>query len=171
MTSTKTLPKFIILPLRLLIGWPEKIASYFLWAGPLAARIVVGYVFMLTGWSKLNNLPQMIKLFAEWGIPFPEIMTPLASGIECFGGLFLILGLFTRISGGALAVVMIVAIISAKRSDIDSLETLFGFEEASYFVMFFWFAVTGAGKASLDHVIGKCACIKPSGFDRGTQNA
>jgi len=78
---------------------------------------------MLTGWGKLNNLPRMIELFTDWGIPFPEIMTPLALGIECFGGLFLMLGLFTRICGGALAVVMAVAIVSAKLSDIDSLET------------------------------------------------
>ena len=138
---------------QLLINLPERIASHFLWAGPLLARLVVGYVFMLTGWAKLNNLPRMTELFAEWGIPFPEIMTPLASGIECFGGLFLMLGLFTRLSGGALAVVMAVAIVSAKFSDIDSLETLLGFEEATYFAVFTWLAICGAGKASLDHFI------------------
>lgn len=139
--------------IQFLIGWPERVASYFIWAGPLLARLVVGYVFMLTGWAKLNNLPRMIELFAEWGIPFPHIMTPVASGIECFGGLFLILGLFTRISGGALAVVMAVAIVSAKFSDIDSLETLLGFEEATYFAVFTWLAICGADKASLDHLI------------------
>lgn len=133
-----------------LIHWPERVASHFLWAGPLLARMVVGYVFMLTGWAKLNNLPRMIELFREWGIPAPEIMTPIASGIECFGGLFLILGFLTRISGGALAVVMAVAIVSAKWDDIDSLETLLGFEESTYFVVFTWLAIVGAGKASVD---------------------
>lgn len=137
----------------LLIIWPERIASYFQWAGPLLARVVVGYVFMLTGWAKLNNLPQMIENFRGWGIPFPEILTPLTSGIECFGGLFLMLGLFTRISGGALAVVMAVAVISAKLADIDSAETLFGFEETAYFVIFAWLAIAGAGKASLDSIV------------------
>ena len=139
--------------IQFLINWPERVASRFLWAGPLLGRIVVGYVFMLTGWGKLNNLPHMIELFTGWGIPFPEIMTPVASGIECFGGLFLMLGLFTRISGGALAVVMAVAIVSAKLHDIDSLETLLGFEEVTYFVVFTWLAICGAGKASLDHLI------------------
>lgn len=139
--------------IQFLIKWPERVASHFLWAGPLLARLVVGYVFMLTGWAKLNNLPRMIELFTDWGIPFPHIMTPIASGIECFGGLFLMLGLFTRISGGALAVVMAVAIVSAKLSDIDSLETLLGFEESTYFTVFTWLAICGAGKASLDHFI------------------
>lgn len=68
----------------ILIVWLERIVSYFLWAGPLVARIIVGYVFMLTGLSKLNNLPSMIERFANWGIPFPSIMTPVASGIEFF---------------------------------------------------------------------------------------
>ncbi len=141
--------------IQFLINWPERVASHFLWAGPLLARLVVGYVFMLTGWAKLNNLPRMIELFTDWGIPFPHIMTPIASGIECFGGLFLMLGLFTRISGGALAVVMAVAIVSAKLSDIDSLETLLGFEESTYFAVFTWLAICGAGKASLDYFVGQ----------------
>jgi putative oxidoreductase len=134
----------------LLIGWPERIAQHFLWAGPLVARIVTGYVFLWTGWYKLNNLPAMIENFRGWGIPFPEIMTPLVSGIECFGGALLMVGLLTRIAGGALAVIMAVAILSAKASEIDSLETLLGFEESMYFALFFWLAIAGAGKVSLD---------------------
>jgi len=134
----------------LLIVWPERVAQHLLWAAPLATRVVVGYVFMLTGWAKLNNLPHMIELFTEWGIPFPQVMTPVASAIECFGGVALILGLCTRVAGGALAVVMIVAVLAAKLADIDSVETLFGFEEASYFVIFFSLAIQGAGKVSLD---------------------
>ncbi len=141
--------------LSFLIDWPERVANHFLWAGPLLARLVVGYVFMLTGWGKLNNLPRMIELFSDWGIPFPHFMTPLVSGIECFGGLFLMFGFITRISGGALAVVMAVAIISAKWDDIDSLETLLGFEESTYFAVFTWLAICGAGKASLDSWISK----------------
>ena len=141
--------------LHLLILWPERIAAHFLWAAPLLTRIVVGYVFMLTGYGKLTNLPQMIENFRGWGIPYPEIMTPIASGIECFGGVLVMLGLFTRIAGGALAVIMVVAVISAKWADIDSAETLFGFEEASYFVIFTWLAISGAGAASLDQCISK----------------
>lgn len=148
--------------LDLLILWPQRIASYFLWAGPLLARIVVGYVFMLTGWAKLNNLEAMIENFRGWGIPFPEIMTPFVSGLECFGGLFLMLGLFTRISGGGLAVTMVVAILSAKWADVDSLETLLGFEEAVYFAVFTWLAIVGAGKASLDSLIERRFLSNPS---------
>jgi putative oxidoreductase len=137
----------------LLILLPERIASYFAWAGPLIMRLIVGYVFMLTGWGKLNNLPQMIQNFTEWGIPFPTILTPFVSAVECFGGAMLILGLFTRIPAAMLAVVMVVAVKSAKWGDVDSLETLLGFEEATYFAAFLWLAIAGPGAASLDRLL------------------
>jgi putative oxidoreductase len=137
----------------LLILLPAHIASYFAWAGPLIMRLIVGYVFMLTGWGKLNNLPQMIQNFTEWGIPFPTILTPFVSGVEFFGGIMLILGLFTRIPAAMLAVVMVVAVKSAKWGDVDSLETLLGFEEATYFAAFLWLAIAGPGAASLDRLL------------------
>lgn len=139
----------------LLLLWPEKIANYFKWAGPLIARIIVGYVFMMTGWAKLQNLEGITQAFADWHIPLPHIMAPFVSGWEFMGGLFLILGLMTRISGGALAIIMIVAILSAKFSEIDSIETLLGFEETTYFAIFTWLTICGAGKMSLDYWLKK----------------
>jgi putative oxidoreductase len=117
--------------------------------------MIVGYVFMLTGLAKLQNLDDVIKNFEYWGVPFAHFTTPFVAGFECFGGLFLMFGFMTRICGGALSVVMIVAIISAKLSEIDSLETLLGFEEAIYFAVFSWLAICGAGKASLDYLLEK----------------
>lgn len=139
--------------LRTLIVWPETVASHFLWAGPLVARLTVGYVFMLTGWSKLQHLDKVTEYFASLGIPAPQLLTPFVAGLECFGGLFLILGLFTRLSAGGLAVTMIVAIISARASEIDSLETLLGFEESTYLAVFTWLAIGGAGKVALDRLL------------------
>ena len=137
----------------LLISWPQRLSSVFSWLPPLAARIVVGWVFMWSGWGKLNNLPQMIQNFREWNIPFPEIMTPFVSGVEFFGGMLLLLGLFTRIAAVPLVIVMIVAILSAKWDQIDSLETLLGFEEVAYMALFGWLAVAGPGPISLDRLL------------------
>jgi putative oxidoreductase len=137
----------------LLIALPARIAAYFPWAGPLLMRIVVGYTFMLTGWGKLNNLEFVTKNFIEWGVPFPHILTPFVSCVECFGGAMLILGLFTRIPAAMLIVVMIVAIKVAKWGDVDSLDTLLGFDEVTYLAAFFWLAVAGPGAVSLDHLL------------------
>lgn len=136
-----------------LIGWPARVAGYLTWLGPLFARIVVGYVFLLSGWGKLNNLPQITENFVSWGIPWPHFFTPLTSGIEFFGGLFLLLGLLTRISAGALAVTMIVAIRAAKWDQVDSLETLLGFDETEYLALFLWLAIAGAGPLALDELL------------------
>ena len=137
----------------LLIAWPDRLARYFLWMGPLAARIVVGWVFMWSGWGKLHALPKMIENFTEWHIPYPEVLTPFVSGVEFFGGILLLNGLFTRIAAVPLLIVMIVAIASAKWANVDSLETLLGFEEASYIALFGWLAVYGPGPVSLDAML------------------
>jgi len=140
--------------INLLIGWPERIAQYLLALAPLLARIVVGWVFMLSGWGKFHDLPHLIDLFTnDWGIPLPRFFAPFTAGVELFGGVFLLLGLLTRISAGALAVTMVVAIVSAKWSDVDSLETLLGFDESEYFALFTWLAIAGAGKLSVDHLL------------------
>jgi putative oxidoreductase len=143
--------------IHLLILLPARIASHFTWAGPLIMRLIAGYTFMLTGWGKLSNLAQVQENFVGWGIPFPGILTPFVSGVECFGGAMLILGLFTRIPAAMLAVVMVVAIKSAKWGDVDSLETLLGFEEATYFAAFLWLAIAGPGAASLDRLLVNAA--------------
>ena len=137
----------------LLIGWPERIAQYLTWLGPLFARIVVGWVFLWSGWGKLHNLPAITETFVSWGIPFPQVLTPFVSGVEFFGGVFLLLGLMTRISAGALGVTMIVAIKSAKWADVDSLESLLGFDETAYLAIFLWLAIAGAGPLSLDRLL------------------
>jgi putative oxidoreductase len=131
----------------------EELARYFDWLPSIVARVVVGWVFMWSGWTKLHNLPQMIQNFTEWGIPYPHFMTPLVSGIEFVGGLLLLLGLLTRFAAPPLVVVMIVAIISAKWDQVDSLETLLGFEEVAYIALFGWLAVAGAGPISLDAIL------------------
>jgi putative oxidoreductase len=136
-----------------LIGWPERVARHLGWLAPLFARIVVGWVFLLSGWGKLNNLPQVTENFVGWNIPFPHVLAPFVSGVEFFGGLFLLLGFVTRISAGALAVTMIVAIKSAKWADVDSLETLLGFDETEYLALFLWLAIAGAGPISIDRLL------------------
>jgi putative oxidoreductase len=138
-----------------LIDWPQRVAGHIQWLAPLFARFVVGWVFLWSGWGKLNNLPAITENFVSWNIPFPHVLTPFVSGVEFIGGILLLLGLMTRISAGALAVTMIVAIRSAKWDQVDSLETLLGFDETAYLALFLWLAIAGAGTASLDWLIGR----------------
>ncbi len=152
-----------------LIDSPARLSAVFSWLPPLFARLVVGWVFMWSGWAKLNNLPQMIENFTEWGIPFPQLLTPFVSGVEFIGGALLLLGLFTRIAATPLVIVMIVAIISAKWDQITSLENLLGFEEVAYMALFGWLAVAGPGAVSLDHFLRRrygCQGYSPGSGDK-----
>jgi putative oxidoreductase len=145
-----------------LIGWPERTARHLDWLAPLFARIVVGWVFLWSGWGKLNNLPAVTENFGSWGIPFPQLLAPFVSGVEFFGGILLLLGLMTRISAGALGVTMIVAIKSAKWDQVDSLETFLGFDETEYLALFLWLAIAGAGSVSLDRLLKRAGLVRPA---------
>jgi len=140
-----------------LIEWPRSVAQHLLWLGPLFARIVTGWVFLWTGWGKLTHMPLVIQNFDGWGIPAPGIMAPIASGIEFFGGILLIVGLLTRISAGALGVVMIVATAAVQSPEVDSFLTLVGLEEIMYLALFLWLAIAGAGRVSLDALFERSA--------------
>src|SRR5271154_5373378 len=145
-----------------LVRWPERIAQHIGWLAPLFARIVVGWVFLWSGWGKLHDLPAIIENFAGWHIPAPHILAPFVSGVEFFGGLFLLLGFMTRISAAALGITMIVAIASAKWDMVDSLETLLGFDETEYLALFLWLAIAGAGALSIDRLLNNKTRISRS---------
>ena len=122
----------------------------FSWVGPLAVRLSLGAVFLGTGWGKLHSLGQVTSFFTDLGIPFPAAQAALVSGVELVGGTLILLGLFTRFAALPLMGTMVVAILTAKRPEIDGLRSLLAFEESTYLAGFLWLLVAGAGKASLD---------------------
>jgi putative oxidoreductase len=138
---------------RALIDWPQHVAQHLAWLAPLFTRVAVGWVFMWSGWGKLTHLPMVTENFAGWGIPAPGLLAPFVSGVEFFGGIFLLLGLLTRISAGALGIVMIVAIATVQWEQVDSLLTLLGFEETLFLALFLWLAIAGPGSFSLDRLL------------------
>ncbi|HEY1334296.1 MAG TPA: DoxX family protein [Myxococcaceae bacterium] len=123
------------------------------WVGPLALRLSLGAVFLGTGWGKLHNLPQFTGFLTELGIPFAAAQAPVLASIELVGGALILLGLFTRIAALPLMGIMIVAVLTAKRAEIDGVRTLLAFDEVTYLAGFLWLFVAGAGKASLDALL------------------
>ncbi|MDZ4771595.1 MAG: DoxX family protein [Planctomycetota bacterium] len=130
------------------------------WLAPLLARVVVGLVFVWSGWGKLHNIDGVVKYFTELGIPAPEIQAPFAATMEFACGLLIVAGLFTRLAAIPLIVIMIVAIKTAFAQQLGDavgakewLNTLFGLSEFLYIVLLAWLAIAGAGRVSLDHLI------------------
>jgi putative oxidoreductase len=119
----------------------------------LIARLSVGWVMVESGYGKLGNLPDVTEYFRSLGIPAPELQAPFAAGSELLFGATLMLGLFTRISAIPLMVIMAVAIITAKREDLNGFSDLFGFIEYLYIALLLVLLVRGGGYLSLDRLL------------------
>ncbi len=125
----------------------------------LAVRLYWGCQFVQTGWGKLHNLAKITAFFATLHIPFPAFNAPFVSTLEFVGGIFLILGLFSRPIAFLLAGNMLVAYWTADREALTSIFSDPGkfyvadpytFLFASLMVLIF-----GAGIFALDTYIAK----------------
>jgi putative oxidoreductase len=76
----------------------------------LILRVVLGIIMMYHGWPKLTNLGGTIEGFSGMGIPVPALAAVFAMVAEFFGGLLLLLGVFTDIAGLMFAIDMLGAI-------------------------------------------------------------
>lgn len=141
------------------------------WLAPLLARLVIGLVFVKTGWGKLQNLEPVVEYFRSLGIPAAEIQAPFAASMELVCGALVLLGLFTRLAAIPLIVIMIVALktafgeqLSAAGGGIDWLNELFGLSEFLYVTLLVWLAIAGAGALSLDRAFfGRARASTPAG--------
>jgi putative oxidoreductase len=123
------------------------------WVGPTLARVVVGWVFLESGWGKLHNLDKVIGFFTELGIPAPQLQAPFVATVELVGGLCLLLGLATRLISVPLSFTMVVAIATAKKDELHELSDLFAMSEFLYIALMAWLIVASAGPLSVDRLI------------------
>lgn len=136
-----------------------------LWS-PLALRIVVGLVMAghgsqkLFGWFDGYGFEATAKAFAGMGLKPGAVMAALAGGGEFFGGILLILGLFTRFAALNTVVIMTVGILTAHASAFflpAGMEYALTLLAASLVLL-----ETGGGALSFDSKIGQgVSTIKP----------
>ena len=77
-------------------------------------RLMTGGVFFWEGILKFVYVNQGVGRFTKLGFPFPEMTAQFVGVAEIIGGLFLIVGLFTRITAFYFIIEMIVAVLSTK---------------------------------------------------------
>jgi putative oxidoreductase len=75
---------------------------------PLAARLLMAAIFVLSGIGKIANPAATIGYINAMGLPFPELALAGAIGVEVVGGLLLVAGFHTRPVALALAAFSIV---------------------------------------------------------------
>lgn len=130
---------------------------------PLLARLTVGVAFAESGWGKVHNLEAVGQFFAELGIPAPQLQATFVSYVELVCGSLVLVGLVTRLAALPLIGTMIVALATAKASDIAGFSDLIGTIELCYAVLLAWLALAGPGAASLDHLIARGVAAPASG--------
>lgn len=129
----------------------------------LIARVSVGWVMAESGWGKLGKIPDVVEFFRGLGIPAPEIQAPMAAVSELSFGVMLLIGLFTRISAIPLMVIMTVAIITAKRDELNSASDLFGMSEFLFIALLLVLLIRGGGNWSCDRLLvwRRSCCVPP----------
>jgi len=84
--------------------------------GPLALRLYLAPIFLMAGLSKYNDFENTAAWFGnpDWGLglPFPELMTFLATSTELIGAACLLIGFGVRWVSIPLMITMIVAMFS-----------------------------------------------------------
>ncbi len=79
-------------------------------------RMMAGGVFFWEGILKFVFANQGVGRFTKLGFPMPEMTADFVASFEIIGGLFLMLGLFTRLTAFLFIIEMIVAILTTKIS-------------------------------------------------------
>lgn len=143
-------------------GIAGRVAGLLGWLPPTLARVVVGVVFVQSGWGKLSDIGRVIEFFASLGLPLPAFQAYLASTTELVCGALLLAGLGTRLAVVPLTITMIVAIRTALWDQVDGIASLFTMIEFLYIVLFVWLGVTGAGPLSLDALLGRVTAPAPA---------
>ena len=73
--------------------------------GPLTIRILAGIAFIIAGLPKFENIAVTQGFFQQFGLP-PELALPIGL-LEVIGGIFLLVGVVTRITAAIFVIEMI----------------------------------------------------------------
>ncbi len=142
------------------------------WLTPLGLRVLLAWEFFEAGREKLQGQNWFADLGDKFPLPFsllgPNLNWTLATWLELAGGLALLMGLGTRYVAAALWVLTVVAIYAVHwPADWSSLSELWqgyaisndGFGNYKlpliYLVMLLPLMLGGAGRFSLDRLVGK----------------
>ena len=112
---------------------------------PLPLRVVAGVGFMIHGLPKILDIGKTQGSFMNMGLPHD--LAILIGLLEFIGGLAILLGVFTRIAAGLLAIQMIGAILLVKLSKgfIDGFEL-----DLLYLAIMISLLITGPGFLSIE---------------------
>jgi len=125
----------------------------------LFVRFYWGYQLIQSGWGKLHHLDKVTEFFTSLNLPMPAQTAVAISCLEFFGGIFLAIGLLSRLTSLALTINLIVAYITADR---EALFSIFSDPDKFYAAAPYTFLVAsvivllfGPGKFAVDTLLNR----------------
>ena len=131
----------------------------------LFVRLYWGYQLIQSGWGKLHHLDKVTEFFTSLSLPMPAQTAVAISCLEFFGGIFLTIGLLSRLTSLALTINLIVAYITADR---EALFSIFSDPDKFYAAAPYTFLVAsvivllfGPGKFAVDTLLNRWFSTSP----------
>ncbi|MGC1902453.1 MAG: DoxX family protein [Candidatus Acidiferrum sp.] len=152
--------------LKLLYDRSFDLVSYLQTPFLLFVRLYWGWQLIQSGWGKLHHLSNVTEFFTSLGLPMPAQTALAISCLEFFGGIFLAIGLLSRLTSLALTINMIVAYITADR---EALFSIFSDPDKFYAAAPYTFLIAsiiillfGPGKVAVDTLIDRWLGAPPA---------
>lgn len=116
----------------------------------LAGRILMAFIFIMAGWSKLNGIGGTIGYIQSVGLPGATVLAWLAAIFELVAGLFILAGFFTRYTAWALAAFCLFTGFVFHFQPADQMQMISFMKNVAMAGGFLFLTVTGAGSISVD---------------------
>jgi putative oxidoreductase len=127
----------------------------------LAVRLYWGWQLIESGWGKLHNLEKVTEFFTSLNLPVPAQMAVFISCVEFFGGLFLAIGLFSRMTALVLTINMIMAYVTADREALFSVisdpDKFYAAAPYVFLIASLIILIFGPGKFCVDYLLRRFA--------------
>jgi len=125
----------------------------------LVARLLLATLFLIFGWRKVTDYSGTVSRMVQDGAPFPVLAAAVAIFTELPVAFAVAVGVFTRPSAVLLALYTLGSALIAHRywtitaaNKVDSMEAFY--KNLSIMGGFLLLYVTGAGKYSIDFILG-----------------
>ena len=119
-------------------------------AAAFVGRLLLSVIFVLSGFQKLAEFSDTVAFMGSEGLPVPLIAAIVAVLVECVGGILLIVGYQTRLTGIILALWCIATAIVAHRNFGNQDQMIHFLKTVAIAGGFLQLAAFGAGGWSLD---------------------
>ena len=119
-------------------------------AAAFLGRLLLSVIFVLRGFQKLAQFSGTVAFMGSEGLPLPLIAAIVAVLVECVGGILLIVGYQTRLTGIILALWCIATAIVAHRNFGNQDQMIHFLKNVAIAGGFLQLAAFGAGGWSLD---------------------